>query len=308
MRTGVDRPVLIHMYTRRAFTKTAAAGLALAAVAPGANSVFGGVRIGNMTYSFRDLPLDRAIQAQADLGIGYCEVDHGHVERSLKLRRDAEGRERLRQWRLSQAALDEYRSIRRQFQASNVPLWGLIYTVRDDFTDPEIERGFEFARALDVSVLTGSASVTVVPRIAPFAAKYKIPYGVHNHSNVKNPQEFATPESFEQALATSKYIGANFDVGHFTAAGYDPVEWIRRNHKRITNVDLCDRKKNQGPQTPWGEGDTPIADVLLLMKREKYRFPATIQYEYKGNADSITEVKRCLDFCRRVLDGRSAVI
>jgi sugar phosphate isomerase/epimerase len=275
--------------------------LTLACSARGAGSTFAGVRIGNMTYSFRDLPLDGAIQAHAKLGIGYCELDHGHVERQLGFRRDKEGREKLRQWRLSSEALNEYKSIRRKFKEARVPLWGMIYSVRDDFTEQEIERGFHFARALDVNVLTGSASVSVVPRVAKYAEKYKIPYGVHNHSNVKNPNEFATPETFEKALAASKYIGANFDVGHYLAAGYDPVEWMRRNHTRITNIDLCDRKKDQGPQMPWGEGDTPLREVLLLMKRERYRFPATIQYEYKGTQDSVTEVKRCLDYCRQVL-------
>ncbi|MCL4794747.1 MAG: hypothetical protein KJZ84_09295 [Bryobacteraceae bacterium] len=117
----------------------------------------------------------------------------------------------------------------------------------------------------------------------------------------RNPNEFATPESFELALSLSKYIGANLDVGHYFAAGYDPVEWMRRNHKRITNIDLCDRKARQGAQMPWGEGDTPLHEILLLMKRERYPFPATIQYEYKGTSDSFTEVKRCFEFCRRAL-------
>jgi sugar phosphate isomerase/epimerase len=253
-----------------------------------------------MTYSFRDLSLEEAIQAQVSAGIGYCELDHGHVERALGFSRDAEGRERLRQWRLEKG-LEEYKKIRGMFERARLPLWGFIYSVRDDFTDQEIERGFEFAKALGVGVMTGSSTITAARRVVPFAERYKMIYGVHNHSNVKDANEFATPESFEKALAMSRFIGANFDVGHFYAAGYDPVDWMRRHHGRITNIDLCDRKANQGPQMPWGEGDTPLKEVLLLMKREKYPFPATIQYEYKGTSDSLTEVKRCFQFCKRVL-------
>lgn len=288
------------MYSRRDFTSIALAGLPLAMAHAAVSSVINGVRIGNMTYSFRDLPLDAAIKAEAEAGIGDCELDHGHVERTLGFARDKEGREKLRNWRLT-TALDEYKAIRKKFQDAGVPLWGLIYSVRDDFTDQEIERGFQFARALGVNVLTGSSTVSVISRVAPFAEQYKIPYGVHGHSNAKNPNEFATPESFAKAMAVSKYIGINFDIGHYFAAGYDPVEWIRKHHARITNIDLCDRKKNQGPQMPWGEGDTPLKEVLLLMKKEKYPFPATIQYEYKGTQDSLTEVKRCLQYCKEVL-------
>ncbi len=284
------------MHSRRDFVKVVAGAAALRSHAADVN----GVRIGNMTYSFRDLPLEGAIKAQVAAGIGYCELDQGHLERPLGFRRDAEGREKLRQWRLT-TAMKEYTSARKLFEQAGLPLWGTIYSVRDDFTDEEIERGFQFARALGVGVMTGSSTVSAIRRVVPFAEKYKIPYGVHNHSNVSNPNEFASPESFEKALSLSKYIGANFDVGHYFAAGYDPVEWIRGNHKRITNIDLCDRKAKQGAQMPWGEGDTPLREILLLMKRERYPFPATIQYEYKGAADSLTEVKRCFEFCQRVL-------
>jgi sugar phosphate isomerase/epimerase len=279
------------MYSRRDLGRIALVGLPLAMARAAVSSVINGVRIGNMTYSFRDLPLDAAIKAQAEAGIGDCELDFAG---------DREGRERLRNWRLT-TALDEYKAIRKKFQDAGVPLWGMIYIVRDDFTDEEIERGFQFARALGVNVLTGSSTVSVIPRVAPFAEQYKIPYGVHGHSNVKDPNGFATSGSFAKAMAVSKYIGVNLDVGHFFAAGYDPVEWIRENHARITNVDLCDRKKSQGPQVAWGEGDTPLKDVLLLMKKEKYPFPATIQYEYKGTQDSLTEVKRCFQYCKEVL-------
>ncbi len=289
-------------WSRREFGKAALAGLAAATPADAAvDSTIAGVRIGNMTYSFRDLPLEKAIEAQAGLGIGYAELDHNHIERERKLERTPEGRRKLREWRLSPEAEAEYRAARAKFARAGVPLWGLIYTVRDDFTDAEIERGFQFALALGVGVVTGSSTVSVIPRVAPFAEKYGMPYGVHGHSNVTDPNEFATPASFAKATAVSKWIRVNLDIGHFFAAGYDPVEWIRRHHASISNIDLCDRKRNQGPQVAWGEGDTPLREVLLLMKREKYPFPATIQYEYKGAQDSLTEVNRCFEYCRRVL-------
>src|SRR5688572_5871728 len=114
------------MYSRRDFGRAALAGLSLTTARAATSSVFGGVRIGNMTYSFRDLSLDGAIKAHARLAIDYCELDHGHVERPLGFRRDEEGRKKLRQWRLSAAALDEYKSIRGRFRDAGVHLWGLI--------------------------------------------------------------------------------------------------------------------------------------------------------------------------------------
>jgi sugar phosphate isomerase/epimerase len=117
---------------------------------------------------------------------------------------------------------------------------------------------------------------------------------------VKDPNEFATPESFAAALAHSKYFKINLDIGHFVAANYDPIAFINEHHAKITNLHLKDRKKDQGANVPWGEGDTPIKEVLQLLRTKKYDIPANIEYEYKGE-DTIAEVKKCLDYCKTSL-------
>ena len=66
-------------------------------------------------------------------------------------------------------------------------------------------------------------------------------------------------------------------------------------------LHLKDRKKNDGPNTPWGEGDTPIKQVLLLLKEKRYPMRAYIEYEYQGKDDSVTEVKRCFQYCKDAL-------
>jgi sugar phosphate isomerase/epimerase len=92
----------------------------------------------------------------------------------------------------------------------------------------------------------------------------------------------------------------NLDIGHFTAANFDALAYIKEHHDRITNLHLKDRKKNDGPNVPFGEGDTPIKQVLQLLKQEKYNIPANIEYEYKGG-DSAAEVKKCLEYCKQAL-------
>jgi L-ribulose-5-phosphate 3-epimerase UlaE len=52
---------------------------------------------------------------------------------------------------------------------------------------------------------------------------------------------------------------------------------------------------------PWGQGDTPIKQVLQLLKEKKYPMRAFIEYEYKGTDDAVTEVKRCLQYCKDAL-------
>ena|ERR1035437_1070844 len=157
------------------------------------------------------------------------------------------------------------------------------------------------AQALGVKTITSSTTLRVMKRVVPFAEKYKITVAVHGHSNIKDPNQFATPESFEQAMAMSKYFAVNLDVGHFFAAGYDPVAYIQAHHGRIPEIHLKDRKKDQGINTPWGEGDTPIKEVLQLLKVKKYPIRAYIEYEYKGAEDATIEVKKCMDYIRKCL-------
>ena len=71
-------------------------------------------------------------------------------------------------------------------------------------------------------------------------------------------------------------------------------------------MHLKDRKKGHGDNLPWGQGDdTPIKDVLLLLKKEKYGFPANIELEYPIPQDStvVVEMKKCV----QLLQGRSGV-
>jgi sugar phosphate isomerase/epimerase len=281
------------MYTRRDFTKVMAAAWPLARAFGKLDSRVNGVLIGAQSYSFRDRPLDAAIQGFVDVGLSECELSMGHVEPELK------DREALRQWRL-RVKMEDIREIRRKFDRAGIQLSAYAYNMRDDFTDEEIARGFDVAQALGVKTMTTSATLSVTPRIAAQAEKHKIVVGMHGHSNIKDPNEFAKPESFEKAMAMSKYIAVNLDIGHFWAAGYDPASFIQQHHARIVTLHIKDRKKNQGKNMPFGEGDTPIKEVLQLLQREKYRIPANIEYEYDGG-DTVVEMRKCYEYCRRAL-------
>jgi sugar phosphate isomerase/epimerase len=86
-------------------------------------------------------------------------------------------------------------------------------------------------------------------------------------------------------MGYSKYNGINLDIGHFTAANYDPVPFLKQHHARITNLHLKDRKKDHGPNVPWGTGDTPLKEVLLVLKKEKYAIPATSRWSIRCRKD-----------------------
>jgi sugar phosphate isomerase/epimerase len=280
--------------TRRDFQKiiagTAASSLLLAKI----NSVVDGVQLGCQSYSFRDRSLEDAIKAMTEIGLGECELWQGHVEpKGLR------GKE-LTTWRET-VSLDELAKIRKKFDAAGIKLYAYNYSFRDNFSDKEIERGFEMTKAMGVNIITASATVSVVPRIDPFAEKYKIKVGFHGHDHTENPNEFSTPESFAKAMdGHSKYMCVNLDIGHFLAAGFDPVDYLEKHHDRIVTLHIKDRKKNHGDNLPFGQGETPIKEVLQLLKTKHYKIPANIEYEYKG-ADSQAEVAKCYQYMKQML-------
>lgn len=275
------------MITRRAFGKIAVAAFAKI------NSKIDGVTIGAQTYSFRDLPLDGCIAAMKQIGLGEAELYNGHIEPA-----DPGALKAFR----NNPPLDQMRQVRRKFDAAGIDLYALNYNLRADWTDHELAMGFEIAKAMGVKYITASSNVSAAKRIDPLAQKYKITVAFHNHSNVA-PDEFARPGDWEQALrAASKYLAINLDIGHFTAAGFDPVSFLEQHHDRIVTIHLKDRKKNQGANVPWGQGDTNIKGVLQLLKKNRYAIPANIEYEYKGR-DTVEEVKKCFAYCKAALNS-----
>ncbi len=306
------------MYTRREFGKLTLAGLALPRVAAAADSKVGGVPLGTQTYSFRDLPrtpggdaVDTVIKAMRDCGLTECELFAPQVEPQFSTgARDRRGdppspeaikaREDLRAWRVK-TPIDHFRAVGDKFKQAGIVVYAYNYSPNASFTDEEIDRGFEMTKALGAEIITASTTVDVAKRIAPFAEKHRMVVAMHNHSNVTDPNEFATPDSFAAAMKMSKYFKVNLDIGHFTAANFDAMAYIREHHADITNLHLKDRRKNQGDNMAWGQGETPIREVLQLLKKERWPIRSYIEYEYRGQGTPVEEVKKCFAFAKQAL-------
>jgi len=209
-------------------------------------------------------------------------------------------REELRTWRM-ETPIDHFRDVKKKFDAAGISIYAWNYSPNASFTDGEIDRGFEMAKALGAEIITSSTTIEVAKRIAPLAEKHKMVVAMHGHSDVSKPGEFASPESFAEALKMSKYFRINLDIGHFTAANFDAVQYLREHHASITNLHIKDRKRNQGDNVPWGTGDTPIREVLQLLKKERWPIRAYIEYEHRGEGTPVQEVQKCVAFVKQAL-------
>ena len=293
--------------SRREAGKLLAAGCAGAAVSgcelfgvSKHSSVVRGLQIGAQSYSFRDRSLDPCITAMLQIGLSECELSELHIEAPEPHASNADPA-----W--LHLPTSSYQALRHKFDAAGIKLYAFAGNVHADFTDEMIERVFQVTEAMGLRRLTTSTKVSLVPRIDRYAQKYKIVVGYHNHDRSSDPDEFSTVESFERALkGASPYARINLDIGHFTAANQDAVGFLRENHEKIVTLHLKDRKHDHGPNVPFGLGDTPINEVLRLVRDNHWKFPANIEYEYGKYApglDPLAEVKKCYEYCRKALES-----
>jgi sugar phosphate isomerase/epimerase len=208
----------------------------------------------------------------------------------------------MRTWRLA-VKDSQIADTRKSIAGAGIDVAVLCFNMNEAITDDEIEYAFRLAKGLGAKAISTSTRMPVAKRVAPFAERHKMMVGFHGHDNVADPNETGSLESYAQALSYGKYNGVNLDIGHFTSANYDAIAFIKENHARITNLHLKDKKKDHGPNQVWGEGDTPIKEVLQLLSKEKYGFPANIELEYPVPEGSTrtAEVKRCFEYCKKVL-------
>lgn len=254
------------------------------------------VVLGAQTYSFRDMSLDATLKGMNELGLKSCELWEGHVAPADVFR----DREALRKWRTTTSSLAELYVVREKFRKAGIDIQAYTITLKDNATDDEIDAAFRMARALGTDTITSSCTVSVMPRIDKYAQKYRMYLAMHNHAHVDRPNEFSNPDSFARGMqGNSDFIKINLDIGHATAANYDPAEYMKEMHEKIVCIHVKDRKKNDGPRTYFGEGDTPIREVLHLIRDNQWPIAANIELEYEG--DTMTEMRRCVDYCRKVL-------
>jgi hypothetical protein len=306
-------------YTRRELGKLALTSLPagrlfsaamLAQTKP--NSTVRGVTIGmNVPYNFggRTMPVADILQNCVQLGISGVELRTQPVETFLGVpeRLVAAGRgtppeeqkanaEELRKWRLA-VPMEKVRSLRTMFDEAGVLIEIVkvdgILTMADDVVDYE----FTLAKNLGARAISTEISVPDTKRLGQFADTHKMMVGYHGHATT-------TAADFETVFTYAAHNGANLDIGHFVAGqNTSPVPFIKQHHNRITHIHVKDRKMNNGPNVPFGQGDTPIKEVLQLIRDNQWHIQATIEFEYPvpEGSDRMTEIKKSIDYCRAAL-------
>jgi len=265
-------------------------------------SNFQGVQIGTITYSYRSMPdqsltaiLDYAVQS----GIGSVELMGTPLEAYAGI---PECREEIKEWRKT-VSMDKFKEIRRMFNDKGVNIHIVKMRCRR-WTNEEIDYAFNVCRALGAMGITMELSEEAAEHLAPFAEKHNLYVIFHNHSQPSEPGF-----NFEKFLAYSPKMMLNFDVGHFYGVtGTHPNVILEKLHNRIASIHIKDKTGPDAaePDTnrPFGHGDTPVAEILNLIKEKQWPIVCDIELEYPvpEGSDAVTEVSKSLEYCRKALE------
>ena len=289
------------------------------------DSRFNGVQVGVITYSWRSLPssAEDIINYCVDAGISSIELMGNVAEQfagipSMPPRQDRnmeyteeetaayrkaveEAREKQQDWRLA-CDMEKYRELRKMFSSAGVNIHIVKFSPAS-WSDEEIDYAFRAARVLGAKGVSNEIGHQACARLGPFAEKYDMYAVYHNHLQPGKPGF-----SFQEFLDYSPANMLNFDVGHyFGATGKHPNDVIEKYHDRIYSIHLKDKTglNDTPPNTnmPWGEGGTPLDEILQLIRDNNWPIYCDIELEYKvpEGSDALDEVKKCVEYCRELL-------
>src|ERR1700682_4251347 len=204
--------------------------------------------------------------------------------------------DKLRQWRLS-LPMSKAKDLRKKYEERGVAVEIVKFDGLADLTDDELDYSFTLAKALGARAISGELSTPAFKRLGQAADRNKLFVGLHGHVAV-------TPAIWEDAFRYGKYVGANVDIGHFVAGNNaSPLPFIKQHHERVTHIHVKDRKMHDGPNVPFGQGDTPIKEILQAIRENKWRIPAIIEFEIPlpPGTDRTPELLKCMDYCKGCL-------
>lgn len=293
------------MTTRRVFTAglaAASAGVALtraeaqtkaATIAP---SVVGGVLVGVASFTYRTFTFEKMIASLQSVGISSLELWGDGKAHPLHPMRQTEG-----DFKRVRAMLDDA-GIRVSAYCTNFP---------NDVTPEYLDRAFVGAALLGARVMTTSCEKVILDRLDAAAKKHALKVGLHNHWNgdawfvkaKKDPKaNFESAQDWEEAYrGRSEYLAANLDIGHFSAAGLDPIAYFQANHARIVSIHVKDRGSDaERKDVPFGKGATPISAFFRVLKDMKFAYAANLEYEI-DEQDPTAGVKDSFEYVKRAL-------
>lgn len=205
----------------------------------------------------------------------------------------------LRTWRL-ETPLAYFEQVKGKLSAAGLHVHACALNYDGSFTDDEIETTFRQVKALGVSTVSSAMTIATAMRLVPFAERHHISVAVHNQVDGNAAGAIATAD-LDKALALSPAFTLKLDIGNLTASNCAAAAELRHRQSRVSHVLVKDRLRNGGTSQPFGDGDTPIAEVLQVLKTSASSIPAFVEYDYAGLRSPVDEVAAAVAYMAQTI-------
>ncbi len=291
------------------------------------NSKVNGVQLGLTTYSYLRIShsLEEVLGYILEAGVNAVEM-RGVLEEGLGIpagpprrwRRGAElsdeekaeiaektkiAQEKQKEWRLN-LPMQKYADVRKMYNKAGVDIH-IAKFAPASWSDAELDYAYKAANVLGAYGITDEASIAACKRMGKFAEKNDSLAIYHTHGQFGEPGF-----DIDTLLSYSPANRLNLDVGHYYGStGKHPNDMLIKYHDQIPMIHMKDKTGPDHPDmpnrsVPFGEGGTPIADILELLKKEKWPIDVFVELEYKipEDSDPVKEVVKCIEYMRNILE------
>lgn len=154
-------------------------------------------------------------------------------------------------------------------------------------SEKEIEKSFQLAQAVGVSVMAGGLNEKLLGKAYQLCQEYKIHLAFENHPNRE------TPEKIKDMIGNrGDWFGACVDTGWFATYDIDASEAIVALKENLFHVHLKDIKASGKHETcSLGDGIVDIPAVINTLDKIKYDGYISIEHEPEYH-DPMEEVKK----------------
>ncbi|WP_332368010.1 sugar phosphate isomerase/epimerase [Spirosoma telluris] len=227
-----------------------------------------GWKLGSQAYSFRLFTFAEALRKIDSCGLKYVEAFPGQtigggVDGKMDFTMDAATRQAVKKL------------------IKDRGLTVVAYGVVNAKTDDEWKTLFAFAKDMGILNINSEPTPQQMPLVRKLADEYKINVALHNHPK---PSRYWHPDTVLAAIGNSKFVGSCSDIGHWVRSGLDPVECLKKLNGHVLGMHFKDVKKDTPDgkyhDVVWGTGDCKVESVIAELKRQHFKGPISVEYEY----------------------------
>jgi len=243
-----------------------------------------GLKIGVASYSLREFPLPRMLEACKEMGVQYITLKDVHLPRT--------------------DPPETTRATRAQIEAAGLTIMGggtISWKATDD--EAAIRKDFEYAKNGGFPLMVCSPAPETLDTVEKLVKEYDIKVAIHNHG----PEDKWYPAPKDALAKVDKRdprMGLCMDIGHAVRAGADIVQSVALAGPRLLDLhikDLADKTKKDS-QVEVGKGVLDIPGLFRALTKARYTGHVSLEYEIHAK-DPVVGMKESLAYMHGVADA-----